>query len=107
MEFLIIWLVFCTLVGAMGSGRSIGFTASFFISIFLSPLIGFIVVLCSKTETQEKLENVILNQSENNNLTTDSSISIADELEKLANLRDKGIISEIEFQSGKDKILNN
>lgn len=107
MEFLIIWLVFCTLVGAMGSGRSIGFAASFFISLLLSPLIGFVVVLCSKTETQEKLEKVIINQSENNNITTDNSMSIADELEKLAKLKDKGIITEAEFNLGKEKLLKN
>ena len=32
--------------------------------------------------------------------------STADELTKLADLRDRGVISEADFQQGKDKVLN-
>lgn len=106
MEYIIVWLVFCCLVGAMGSGRSIGFTASFFISLLLSPLIGFIIVLFSKTETQEKLEKVIIKQSEQNNVKTDNSTSITDELEKLVSLKEKGALSEDEFQQAKQHLIN-
>ena len=35
-------------VGAIGNKRKIGFGWSFVLSIFLSPLIGLIITLCSK-----------------------------------------------------------
>jgi hypothetical protein len=35
-------------VGALGNKRKIGFGWSFVLSIFLSPLIGLIITLCSK-----------------------------------------------------------
>ena len=39
------WLILALVVGLIGIGRQSGFWGGFFISIFLSPLIGLIIVL--------------------------------------------------------------
>jgi len=44
----IIWIVLAIVCAALGSERRIGFIGAFFASIFLSPLIGFIIVLASE-----------------------------------------------------------
>jgi hypothetical protein len=41
------------LVGQLGKNRKIGFGWSFALSIFLSPIIGLIVTLCSKKNDVE------------------------------------------------------
>ena len=52
MEFIAGWLIFSIIVGAIAAGKSRSFLAFFFVSIILSPLIGFIVVLASKSGSQ-------------------------------------------------------
>jgi hypothetical protein len=37
-----------TLIGQLGKNRKIGFGWSFALSLFLSPIIGLIITLCSK-----------------------------------------------------------
>ncbi|MFT4972942.1 MAG: hypothetical protein ACI9JY_002148 [Saprospiraceae bacterium] len=45
---LLVALGLAALVGQLGKNRKIGFGWSFALSIFLSPIIGLIVTLCSK-----------------------------------------------------------
>lgn len=40
------------LVGQLGKNRKIGFGWSFALSIFLSPIIGLIITLCSKKNSE-------------------------------------------------------
>jgi len=47
MAGVILWIVFCFIVAALGSSKRIGSVGAFFISLILSPLIGLIVVLAS------------------------------------------------------------
>ena len=56
MEQVIILLVavgLAALVGQLGKNRKIGFGWSFALSIFLSPIIGLIITLCSKKNDVE------------------------------------------------------
>ena len=39
----IFWIIFCFVVGTVGKKRKIGFAGAFFLSLFLSPLIGLII----------------------------------------------------------------
>jgi hypothetical protein len=48
MSILTTWIFTTVLLAAVGSKRKIGGVASFFISLFLSPVIGAIVVFSSK-----------------------------------------------------------
>lgn len=45
--FIFIWIPLCILITYLGSKRNIGGVAAFFITLFLSPIVGFIVVMCS------------------------------------------------------------
>jgi len=45
---IVFWLILCIILANAGSKRNIGGAGAFFISFFLSPLIGFIVVVVSE-----------------------------------------------------------
>ena len=51
--FLFILVGLSILVGMLGKNRKIGFGFSFFLSLFLSPIIGLIITICSKKEDVE------------------------------------------------------
>lgn len=65
---IIFWLILCFVVGSLGSNKNIGSTAAFFIALFLSPLIGFIVVLASSDKknvpTKWKIEYELAKKAE-------------------------------------------
>jgi len=79
---LIIYALFCALVGAMGQNRKIGFAGGFFVSLIFSPLIGILVVL---TSSHKKV-------------WVKDSIDISEELLMLHKLKEKGIIGEEEYE---------
>jgi hypothetical protein len=59
MEKLFILLVaagLAALVGQLGKNRKIGFGWSFALSLFLSPIIGLIITLCSKKNDVEFID---------------------------------------------------
>jgi phosphate/sulfate permease len=116
MEIFFGWIIFSFVAGIIGSGRKIGFWGAFLLSIFLSPLIGLIFALVSKSNEKEEYEKRMLetqksqqealnklSQEKQNNAST---LSITDEIEKLAKLKNDNIISEEEYQKLKDKLLN-
>jgi tetratricopeptide (TPR) repeat protein len=47
MEIAILWIILCFVAGAVGSNRNIGFAGAFFLSLFLSPLVGLIIAFSS------------------------------------------------------------
>ena len=105
MEIFVLWLIFSIIVAVIGSNRKIGGFLAFLISIFLSPLLGLIVVLFSKDKQTDMLENQMLQQSASSNIETNKSV--ADELIKLVNLKESGTITEEEFNIMKRKIMQN
>lgn len=50
----IIWIALCILAGVIGSKRKIGGAAGFFLSLFLSPLVGLIAVFASDRKVEAK-----------------------------------------------------
>ena len=48
---IILWIVFCFVIGAIAKDRKLGFWGGFFISLILSPLIGLIFALVSDKKT--------------------------------------------------------
>jgi len=107
----IAWITFSVLVGLLGSDRKIGFWGSFLLSIILSPLIALIITLLSKSLKQQRVDDEILqNQKEQTRLLAEKSdinlVSIADEIEKLLKLKDKGLLTEDEFQQAKQRLIN-
>lgn len=109
MEVFLGWIFFSIIVGAIGSNRNIGFVGAFFLSILLSPFIGLIFTLVSKSNEQIEFEKQLLSQ---NKKQTDGIInanqkSFTDELYKLKTLLDSGLITSEEFESEKEKIRRN
>jgi hypothetical protein len=67
--WLFCWLILSFIVGSLGKNREIGFAASFIISIFVSPLIGFIIVIGSKRKSDAEFQKKILElETERNEL---------------------------------------
>ena len=110
------WIIFSIVVGFVGSNRKIGFLGAFFLSLLLSPVIGLIIALVSKNKEDEKYRQKVLKTQEAQKVAIEklsgektakkSSISIADELEKLQKLKEKNIISEAEYIKLKDNLID-
>jgi hypothetical protein len=110
------WVIFSIVVGFVGSNRNIGFWGAFFLSILLSPVIGLIIALVSKNKRDERYQQLVLRAQRAQKVALEklsdektikqSSISIADELEKLQKLKEKKIISETEYTKIKDRLID-
>lgn len=91
-EILVVWLVLAALVGWIASSRGRNGFVWFGISLLLSPLLGLIGVLLSGTKTPAATVQAPV-------------IGVADELTKLAALRDNGTISSEEYESQRARLL--
>ena len=109
----IFWLVGALLVGLMGRVRYIGFLPAFIISLVIGPVVGCIITLFSKRRTvlRRMMENqeemyrhqyAYMNRSEQQ---VASPQGVADELLKLKQLLDTGAITSAEYQSQKNRLL--
>jgi len=56
MEKIIIFVIIAALVALLGNGRKIGYGWSFILCLFLSPIIGLIIILCSKKNDIEFID---------------------------------------------------
>ena len=108
-----LWILFSFIVGAIGSGKKIGFFGAFILSLILSPIIGLIIALVSKSKEDEKLQKELLKtQKQQQETLTEmkegtNNVSIPDELKKLQEMKDAGQLTEDEFQQAKTKLLTN
>jgi hypothetical protein len=106
------WIVLSIVIGIIGSYRKIDGARAFLISLLLSPIIGFIVVLSSKSKKEEEYEKKLLKVQRDQTDTLDDikeslgKKSVADELERIKRMKDEGLLTEVEFQSAKGKILS-
>ena len=103
------YLLICVIVGISGSERQIGFFNSFFLSLITTPLIGFIITVLSSKKVQQ-IQSYGQNPTNESNVKTWVDKNIASEnyiseLEKLHELKQKGILTQSEFESKKKKIL--
>ena len=99
---IISFVLLCFVCGVLGRERKIGFGKAFFLSLLLSPLVGFIVTLNSVKIKEEEYKEKMLRVAENNV----SSSSVADQLHKLNELRKDGVLTDEEFTMQKEKLLN-
>lgn len=53
--YLELYIMFCLIVGVIGTARKIGFFLSFLISLFASPIIGILVVIISPAKPEPSL----------------------------------------------------
>lgn len=105
MAVFLFWIVFSVIVAILGSSRRIGFGAALFVSILLSPVIGFIVVICSQRKSNIEFQKRMLAATESKSYKK-NSIDATSEIDKILDLRSKGIITEDEYQKMKQKIID-
>lgn len=105
--FFIIWIVLCFVVSLAGSNREIGGITSFFASLLLSPLIGFILVLLSdKNSTIEFRKNQKRFAEMESKNAQANPLTVSERLDELVHLRNDGKITPEEFQEARKKLLN-
>ena len=117
MGTVIVWFVLSLILGVVGSDRKIGFFGAFAASLFLSPLIGFIITLASKTKDAEQYEMQLLN-AQRNQVASLKNIqdqqlagntnkkSVSEELESLQKMKEAGNLTEDEYQQAKAKVIS-
>lgn len=103
----IFYIIICALVAISGNGKNVGYWGVFFISLFLSPVIGLIVGLVSSRKKDPVIITNVYQQPpppQQQHATNGKPDKYA-ELERLADMRNKGILTEEEFQREKDRVL--
>jgi hypothetical protein len=134
--FFVVWGLLSWGVAALANSRGRSGFGFFLLSFIFSPLLGLIVVLVMKNLTQEAEREYERRREEENRETERkreherqleslralasspartlpdgqstpvAPASVADELAKLANLRDKGVLTTEEFEHQKRALLN-
>lgn len=104
--FFISWIVLSIVAGIIGDKRKIGFVGAFFLSLFLSPIIGLIITCLSKSLSTEKHESIMLEKANEQSeaLRQISKVNYTDELIKLKQLLDADILTKEEFEVEKEKL---
>jgi hypothetical protein len=111
---LIAWIIGSFVAGLIGTDKRIGFFGAFFLSLIISPLIGIVVAAMSKSDadverekkllqSNKKQEQVLQKMAEQS--VKDSNISVSNEILKLKELQNQGILTEEEFEAQKKKLL--
>lgn len=100
----IAWIVLALVCGLLGKSKKIGFWGAFFLSLILTPIIGFIVAILSPDEVEQPTVPVNTN-SVSEQLNT--SAPIGDQLKQLYELKEAGAITQEEFEVVKSKLIYN
>lgn len=99
------WLVLSFVAAAFGADRKIGFWGALLLSLFLSPLIGFIgVALSERANATSGSTGNVLSAGQNYPLEIKER-DTASQLKDLAELREKKVITDEEFNEQKARIL--
>lgn len=121
--FLVVWGGLAWGIGLLAESRGRSLPGFFLLSFFLSPLLGLIIVLVMpnliaraeeeaerdrvrREEHERQLEQIRALAMPTAQPEATPSTSVADELTKLAALRDKGVLTDAEFQAQKSALLN-
>jgi hypothetical protein len=110
-EFLIVWLVLALVVAAVADVRGRSAFGFFMLSVLLSPLIGLVVLLAGRNLAQEQRDEAKRQAQQQHELTLlrghgAPTASRADELEKLISLKERGALTDEEFQAEKARLLS-
>lgn len=121
MEIFIFWFLLAIGVGLLANSRGRSGFGFFLVAVVLSPLLGLIIVLVTENKTkvaeqaerdrlehQRRLEEVkAITAAPAAAVATiaRAGASVADELRKLADLRDAGVLTPAEFEKQKSRLL--
>ena len=108
MSLIIIWALFCIIPAIIASNKGRSGIGIFLLSLILSPLVGLIVALIMSSP--QTPQTIVISQSQISQEIPTHNHHLEDEilaLEKLGQLKEKGIISEQEFIQEKSKLFGN
>ncbi len=107
MEIIGLWLIGTIVVAIIGNGRKIGVIGALFASLLLSPLIGLIITLSSKRLEDMEMEKQTAQEAKKQTAALEAmrAGSLADQLQRLAEMRDAGTISDDDYTAAKNKLL--
>jgi uncharacterized membrane protein len=97
MGVLIVYLFFAIIVGVIGDTRTLGFWGAFLLSLVLTPVVGLIICILypDKAAAAKRLKDA-----------NRGTVSIADELTKIAQLRADNLITDREYQRLRNNLIN-
>ena len=100
------WFILSIVAGFVAKSIGRSFWKYFFLSLFLSPIVGFIVLLIKGRKTDNKAYHRY-EEAHDTEPINHSTIeySAAEEIEKLKGLLDRGIITQDEFEAKKKQLL--
>ena len=75
--------------------------------LFFVLYLGTRAIMSGVSEKKSKQANKDENEIDENNEVSNSDKSLSDELEKLNELRESGVLTQEEFEKAKNKLLNN
>ena len=106
MEAFLLYVFFALIVAWLGSATTLGFGSTFLLSLLLTPVVGFLIMLFYPSKKPRQLQ--ISEQQKQTKILQQlntSSVSIADEIEKLKRQLDTGVITENEFNQLKARLI--
>lgn len=113
MELLTIWFIFAVIIACWAESRGRNGFVFFLVSVALSPLLAGLILLITpnlkleaKRQEQERADREIHLEQIKAIARPSEPHSMASELEKLAELRDRGVLTPEEFQAQKEKLLS-
>ncbi len=104
----LMWFILSIAIGFAGDQRKIGGVSAFFLSLFLSPLVGAIFTFTSKTKATMAYEAKVLEEQQKQTKAIQEAHtgqSLAGELDRLTAMRDAGAITEEEYTAARKKVL--
>lgn len=124
--FWLFWFLLAIVVGVLASSRGRSGFGYFLLALVMSPLIAFAILLALSNKAEEARQEQLRREDHERQLesikalaatssvtegsqpvsSATASLSISDELEKLAVLRDRGVLTDEEFQQQKALILS-
>lgn len=110
MEIIIGWIILSFIIAFIGSDRKIGYFGTLVLSLLLSPIIGAIFALASQRVSNTTTYKTPVYESKDDYAATTiietNTLSKVEQLEKLGELKEKGILTNDEFIKEKEKILS-
>lgn len=102
MEYLIIYAIFCLLVGWAASSTTLGFGSGFLLSIIFTPIIGFLITLFYPSREHRDKQTAALNKIANQK----DFVGMEEKLSQLESMKEKNLISESEYKFMRKEILS-
>jgi hypothetical protein len=106
MVLLFVWAFFALIVGLIASDKAMGFWGGFLLSLLLSPVIGLIIVLFSKSKQTHIMEQRVINSLGQQPQPKVEQRSVTQQLTELEELKSKNLVTEEEYTRLRGKIMS-